>query len=227
MSYPKIHDGLFSLQMQEPHIGELEDMEMKVLVVGATGTIGKAVADKLSASHNVIRAGYRDGDYQVDLGSKSSIKALFESVGAVDAVVSTAGVAGFAPFSELDDDAYELALTNKLMGQVNLVRIGQDYVTDGGSFTLTAGILSRQPIPGSVATSMANGALESFVRAAALEIERGLRVNAVSPVFVKETMEMMGMDPTPGLSAADTANAYVAAVDGDHSGETLDAPDYA
>lgn len=199
---------------------------MRVLVIGATGTIGKAVADRLSQSHDVVRAGYSGGDYQVDLGSKPSIETLFNNVGSVDAVVSTAGVADFAPFEKLDDDAFGLALSNKLMGQVNLVRVGQRHIADGGSFTLTAGILARQPIPGTVAISMANGALESFSRAAALELDRGLRVNTVSPAFVKETMEMMGMDPSPGISTADTANAYVAAVDGDMSGQTLDAPDY-
>ena len=199
---------------------------MKVLLVGATGTIGKAVTERLSAKHEVIRAGYTDGDYQVDLGSKSSIGSLFDQVGSVDAVVSTAGLADFGPFKDLDDKAFELAFNNKLMGQINLVRVGRDHVKDGGSITLTAGILSRQPIPGSVAISMANGALESFAKAAALELERGLRVNVVSPVFVKETMEAMGMDPTPGLSAADTARAYEAAVDGDLNGATLDAPDY-
>jgi NAD(P)-dependent dehydrogenase (short-subunit alcohol dehydrogenase family) len=199
---------------------------MRVLIVGATGTIGKAVADPLSKNHEVIRAGFRAGDYRVDLGSKASIEALYKSVGKVDAVVSTAGAASFAPFAELDDDGYDLALSNKLMGQINLVRLGRDRVRDGGSFTLTAGVLSRQPIPGSVAVSLANGALESFAKAAALELDRGLRVNVVSPAFVKETMEMMGMDPSPGVSAADTAKAYQAAVEGDSTGATLDVPDY-
>lgn len=200
---------------------------MKILIVGATGLIGKAVADRLSPKHEIIRAGYREGDVKVDLGSKASIEAMFTAVGNVDAVVCTAGVAGFAPFNDLDDAAYDLALKNKLMGQVNLVRVGQAHVNDGGSFTLTAGILSREPMPGSVVISIANGALESFARAAALELNRDLRVNTVSPVFVKETMEMMGMDPTSGLSAADTANAYEAAVEGEQNGATLDAPDYA
>ena len=199
---------------------------MKVLIIGATGTIGRAVADRLGQSHEVIRVGHRDGDDQVDLGSKASIEALFARVGTVDAVVSTAGAADFAPFEKLDDAAFDLALNNKLMGQVNLVRVGKDHVSDGGSFTLTAGILSRQPIPGSVVISMANGALESFARAAALELAGGLRVNVVSPAFVKETMEMMGMDSTGGITASDTAKAYVAAVEGDKNGATLDASDY-
>jgi len=199
---------------------------MKILVVGATGTIGAAVAERLSADHQVIRAGYRDGDHKVDLGSKASIEALFNSTGPVDAIVSTAGVANFAPLNDLDDAAFDLALTNKLMGQINLVRVGKDHLTDNGSVTLTAGILARQPIPGSVAISMANGALESFAKAAAMELDRGLRVNVVSPAFVKETMELMGMDPTPGISAADTAKAYQAAVEGTMSGATLDTPDF-
>ncbi|MES0810839.1 short chain dehydrogenase [Roseibium sp. SCPC15] len=200
---------------------------MKILIVGATGTIGKAVATALSSQHEVISAGFSDGDVKVDLGSKASIEAMFKSVGQVDAVISTAGLAGFAPFNELDDAAYDLALSNKLMGQVNLVRLGRNHVSDGGSFTLTAGILSRNPMPGSVVISMANGALESFARSAALELDRGHRVNTVSPVFVKETMEMMGMDSSTGLSAADTAKAYIAAVEGGMTGQTLDAPDYA
>lgn len=205
---------------------ELETKPMKILIVGATGTIGKAVADRLSTNHEIVRAGFRDGDFKVDLGSNASIEALFNKIGTVDAVISTAGAANFAPFNELDDAAFKLALSNKLMGQVNLVRLGRDHVSDGGSFTLTAGVLSRQPIPGSVAVSMANGALESFSKAAALELDRGLRVNVVSPVFVKETMQMMGMDPTPGVSAANTAKAYQVAVEGDSNGATLDVPDY-
>lgn len=200
---------------------------MKILIVGATGTIGKAVATALSSHHEVISAGFSDGDVKVDLGSRSSIEAMFKSVGQVDAVISTAGLAGFASFNELDDAAYDLALSNKLMGQVNLVRLGRNHVSDGGSFTLTAGILSRNPMPGSVVISMANGALVSFARSAALELGRGHRVNTVSPVFVKETMEMMGMDSSTGLSAADTAKAYIAAVEGGMTGQTLDAPDYA
>jgi NAD(P)-dependent dehydrogenase (short-subunit alcohol dehydrogenase family) len=204
---------------------------MKILLVGATGLIGQAVAERLSKKHEIIRVGYRDGEYQVDLGSKESIKKLFSNIakdkGAIDAVVCTAGAAGFAPFNELDDDAYELALNNKLMGQVNLVRFGKSLVSDGGSFTLTSGILSREPMHGSVVISMANAALESFSKAVALETGESLRVNTVSPVFVKETMQMMGMDSALGLSAADTAKAYQAAVEGEFNGATLDAPAFA
>ena len=112
------------------------------------------------------------------------------------------------------------------MGQVNLVRIGRHYLRKGGSITLTSGVLAQQPMPGSASISMVNGALEAFVKAAALELGEQLRVNAVSPQFVKETMEMMGMDSQYGISAADTAKAYRQAVEGAHNGETLAVADY-
>lgn len=195
---------------------------MKVLVIGATGTIGKRVSTLLEEQgHEVIRTAHRSGDHTVDLGSKDSIRSLFESIGGVDAVVSTAGAANFGPLDELSDDDFRLALDNKLMGQVNLVRVGSAYLRDGGSITLTSGVLAQEPMPGSAAVSMANGALESFVRAAALELGSRPRVNVVSPAFVKETMETMGMDSTDGISAADTAKAYLEAVEGSRDGDTI------
>lgn len=194
---------------------------MKILLIGATGTIGKAVAQRLSAQHEVIKAGFSSGDVQVNLEDIHSIKTMFEHVGQVDAVISTAGQASFAPFVALSDDDYQLALNNKLMGQVNLLRIGQSYIHAGGSITLTSGVLSRQPMPGSAAISMVNGALESFVKAAALELEH-IRINVVAPAFVKETMAMMGMDTEHGISAADTALVYEKALTGTMNGQTLD-----
>jgi NAD(P)-dependent dehydrogenase (short-subunit alcohol dehydrogenase family) len=199
---------------------------MKILLIGATGTIGKSVKDLLQAKqHEVLGAAYRGGSYQVDLGSKSSIQALFDSIGKVDAVISVAGLANFAEFSTLSDEDFQLALDNKLMGQVNLVRLGAEYLNKNGSITLTSGVLARQPIPGSTVVAMANGALDAFARAASLEIE-SYRLNTVAPVFVKETMEMMGMDSSQGVSAADTAKAYLAAVEGDYHGQTLDVTDF-
>lgn len=199
---------------------------MKILLVGASGTIGKAVEQALSQDHTIIGANYSGGDVQVDLGSPESIQAMFATVGPIDAIISTAGVASFGALKGLNDADYELALQNKLMGQINLIRYGQAWVNAGGSITLTSGILSREPMPGSAVISMANGALESYTKAAALEIET-LRVNVVAPVFVKETMAMMGMDTEAGLSAADTAKAYVNAATGEMNGQTLDAPEFA
>jgi NAD(P)-dependent dehydrogenase (short-subunit alcohol dehydrogenase family) len=200
---------------------------MKILVIGATGTIGKEVVKALEQSnHEVISAGYKNGDVTVDLGSKDSIGTMFQQVGQVDAVISTAGVAGFAALEKLSDADFELALSNKLMGQVNLVRLGIAHVSKGGSITLTSGMLAHNPIPGSVAVSMVNGGLESFVKAAALELGNKVLVNVVSPIFVKETMEMMGMDSAQGLSATDTAKGYVAAIRTDQSGQVFDVTDF-
>jgi NAD(P)-dependent dehydrogenase (short-subunit alcohol dehydrogenase family) len=200
---------------------------MKILVIGATGTIGKEVVEALQQSkHELVSAGYKNGDVTVDLGSKDSIGTMFQQVGQVDAIICTAGVANFAALEELGDADFELALNNKLMGQVNLVRLGIAYVSKGGSITLTSGMLAHNPIPGSAAVSMVNGGLESFVKAAAMELGTKVRVNAVSPIFVKETMEMMGMDSALGLSAADTAKAYVAAIQTDQSGQVLNVTDF-
>jgi NAD(P)-dependent dehydrogenase (short-subunit alcohol dehydrogenase family) len=198
---------------------------MKILLVGASGTIGQAVEENIKAHHEVVSANYANGDVKVDLGNPDSIRNMFEVVGHVDAVISTAGVAAFAGFDDLTDKDYQTALNNKLMGQINLLRLGKPFINEGGSITLTSGVLSREPMHGSSVISMANGALESFVKAAALEISN-FRVNVVAPVFVKETMAMMGMDTESGLSANDTAKAYMAAVTGTMHGQTLDAPDY-
>ncbi|WP_394147271.1 short chain dehydrogenase [Shewanella atlantica] len=198
---------------------------MKILIIGASGTIGKAVYERLSGDNELITANYKDGDVTVDLGDKESIKKMFEQVGRVDALVSAAGLANFVPLEAHSDQDFELALNNKLMGQVNLLRIGRDHISQGGSITLTSGVLSRQPMPGSASISMANGALESFVKAAALEFDQ-LRLNVIAPAFVKETMVMMGMDPEWGISAADTAKVYELAVKGEMHGQTLDVAEH-
>jgi NAD(P)-dependent dehydrogenase (short-subunit alcohol dehydrogenase family) len=147
---------------------------------------------------------------------------MFDGIRGVDAVICCAGNAVFKPFVDLGDTDYEIGLRSKLMGQVSLARIAKDHLNDGGSITLTSGILAMQPMPGSASVSMVNAGLEGFVRAAALEIPRNVRINAVSPPWVKETMITLGMDPTRGLTARDVAKAYVAAVEGAQHGQILD-----
>lgn len=196
---------------------------MKIIVVGATGTIGAAVADALAARHQVVRVGNRGGEHTVDIASADSIDRLLSAVGEFDALVSCAGQARFGPLAELPDDAFQFSLGNKLMGQVNLVRRGIKSVRDGGSFTLTSGVLSREPMPGSAAISIVNAGVEAFAGAAALEVPRGVRVNVVSPPWVSETLAAMGRDPSGGMPAAAVARAYVAAVEGQMNGQTLDA----
>lgn len=142
---------------------------MKILLIGSTGTIGSAVKDILSTSgHDVISASYSSAEQRVDLSDKASIASLFERVGKVDAIVCAAGQAKFGGLSALSDDDFKLGLDSKFMGQVNLVRLGMSYLNDGGSITLTSGVLAQSPMPGSAAVSSVNAAVEGFARAATI-----------------------------------------------------------
>ncbi|HEX8671356.1 MAG TPA: short chain dehydrogenase [Longimicrobium sp.] len=199
---------------------------MRVMVVGATGIIGSAVVDALGG-HEVIRVGSSSGDVRADISRPESIRELFAGVGQVDAVVSCAGSARFNPLAELSDDDFAFSMANKLMGQVNLVRLGMEHVRDGGSITLTSGILSQVPMPGSAAISMVNAGVEAFARAAALEAPRGIRVNTVSPPWVSETLVQMGRDPSGGLPAATVAKAYLSSIQDEVNGTVIDARRFA
>ena len=200
---------------------------MRIIVVGATGTIGKSVAKLLIAEHNVVKVASRSGDYRADITSRDSIAQLFKEIGPFDALVCAAGIARFAPLTELSDEDFQLGLNSKLMGQVNLVRAGLSQINDHGSFTLTSGVLSQQPMPGSSSISMINAGIEGFVRAAALEMPRGIRINAVSPPWVKETLEALGMDTSIGMPAERVAQAYRSSISGSRSGLVINARDFA
>ena len=195
---------------------------MKIIVVGATGTIGKEVVSLLEADHEIVKVAHRSGDLKVDISSTESVDNMFNDIGSFDALVSTAGLAKFGGLDELTAEDYLLGLTNKLMGQVKLFMIGRGYINKNGSFTLTSGVLSQEPMKGSASISMVNAGIEGFVRAAALELDDGIRINVVSPVFVKETMEAMGMDSTHGMPAAKVALAYRESVQSLRNGEILD-----
>lgn len=193
---------------------------MRVLIAGASGTIGRAVKEELEQRHEVITAGRTSGDVRLDITDTDSIRAAFAEAGPLDAVVSTTGTVRFAPFAELDSAGYEIGLRDKLMGQVNLVLIGRDSILDGGSFTLTTGALDRDPIIAGSSASMVNGAINAFVMAAAIEMPRGQRINAVSPGVIEEAMEayapyFRGFEPVP---AARAALAYSKSVEGARTG---------
>ncbi|HZZ95151.1 MAG TPA: short chain dehydrogenase [Usitatibacter sp.] len=194
---------------------------MRILVVGASGTIGRAVADALSKSNEVIRASSKTSPTKVDIANPNSIHGMYRALGRVDHVVCCAGNAKFAPLDQLTEDDFEFCLHHKLMGQVNLIRLGFDHVNDGGSFTVTSGILSHTPMQGGAAISLVNAGLEGFVRGAALEAPRGIRVNAVSPPWVTETLIAFKMDPSAGVPAAQVAKTYVKAVEGEDTGQTF------
>jgi NAD(P)-dependent dehydrogenase (short-subunit alcohol dehydrogenase family) len=195
---------------------------MRILVVGASGVIGSAISDALNGRHEVVRASRSKSPISVNVDDLASIRAMYDTVGRVDAVISAAGSAAFKPLEALTDADYAASLTSKLMGQVNLVRCGQPYLTDGGTFLVTSGTLSRRPMHGGAAISLANAAIEGWVRAAALELPRGLKVRCVSPGWVRETLVQMGRDGDAGVPAADVAQVYVRALSTGLNGAIID-----
>ena len=160
----------------------------KILIVGATGTIGKAVVKELSKRHEIINAARHGCDVTVDITHLPSIEAMYQKVGKIDAVISASGKAHFGKLTELTEEQCDIGLKNKLMGQINLVLKGIDYLNDGGSFTLISGILNRDPIRLGACPAMVNGALDGFVKAAALEMPRGIRINVISPTVLADSM---------------------------------------
>lgn len=196
---------------------------MRILIVGAAGTIGRAVCAELGPRHEVISAGRTSGDVRLDLTDPASVRSAYEEAGELDAVVSAAGSVKFAPFEEMQAPDYDVGLRDKLMGQVGLVLIGRDFVADGGSFTLTTGVLDSDPIRQGTSASMVNGALHAFVRAAAIEMPRGQRINVVSPGVIEESMDayapfFRGFEPVP---AARAALAYAKSVEGARTGQVF------
>ncbi|HTX59718.1 MAG TPA: short chain dehydrogenase [Verrucomicrobiae bacterium] len=197
---------------------------MKILIVGANGTIGKAVAAELSQRHEIVTAGRSSGDFQVDIADLESVRALFARTGKLDAVACAAGNVHFGPLESMTPEQFDLGLRDKLMGQVNLVVAGRDAVAAGGSFTLISGILANDPIRFGASASMVNGAIESFVRAAAIEVAQ--RVNAVSPTLLEESAEaygpyFRGFEP---VSARRVALAYSRSVEGAQTGQIYRVP---
>lgn len=198
---------------------------MKIIIVGGTGTIGRAVVAELAKRrHDIIVAGTRRGNVLVDITDLDSIKKMYESVGNFDALISTTGKAHFGNMQEMTAEQYMIGLNNKLMGQVNLVLAGLPFINDAGSFTLTSGILSSNPIRFGSSASMVNGALDSFVISAAVEMPRSVRINVVSPTVLQESMEkygnyFIGFEPTP---AARVALAYAKSVEGAQTGQVYE-----
>jgi NAD(P)-dependent dehydrogenase (short-subunit alcohol dehydrogenase family) len=192
----------------------------KVVVIGATGTLGRAVVAELKARHEVIEVGATRGAYQVDSTNPASIEKLFAQTGKVDAIVTTIGKVHFGPLPDMTVDQFWVGLRDKLMGQINVVLLAQQYLTDGGSFTLTSGILADEPIREGASATSVNLALEGFVRGAAIELPRGIRINLVSPTVLEESMEayapyFRGFEP---VSAARAALAYSRSVEGAQTG---------
>ncbi|WP_324043783.1 short chain dehydrogenase [Aeromonas dhakensis] len=196
---------------------------MKIVIVGASGTIGSAVSDLLAKDHQIIRVGHSQGDARVDMRDPASIRGLFAKLGQFDALVVASGSAAFNALTEMTDEEWQLGIQSKLMGQINLTRAAIPHLNDKGSITLISGILSEEPINWGASVTTINGAVEHFVKAAACELPRGLRINVVSPTVLTESMEKYA-DIFPGfvpVPAARVAQAYQRSVLGVQTGQVF------
>lgn len=162
---------------------------MRILVVGGNGTVGQAAVNHLRQRHEVLTAGRTSGDVLVNVTEEASVKAMFEKLKTVDAVVACTGHSYFGPVATMTPTQFLDGVKDKVMGQINLVLLGLQYVSDGGSFTLTSGILSRDPVRQGSNAAATDGALDAFVIGAAIEMPRGLRINAVSPGLLADAAQ--------------------------------------
>lgn len=196
---------------------------MKILVVGGNGTIGKSLVSHFKKDNEIIIAGRTSGDFLVDITDSTSIKSMFEKVGKLDAIICTAGEAKWDNFSDLTEEDYYIGFKSKLMGQVNLVRIGQNYLNDSGSITLTTGILADYPEIKTASAAMVNGAIHSFVKAVALELENKIRINVVSTSLVQDAYEKY-KDYFPNgkiIPMTRVAKAYAQSIKGKDHGQII------
>ncbi|WP_298755141.1 short chain dehydrogenase [uncultured Psychroserpens sp.] len=196
---------------------------MKILIIGGHGTIGKKVSERLAQKHEVLIAGRTSGDVTVDFSDSESIKTMFESVGQLDAIVAIAGEAKWNKLDNLSEDDFYIGIKSKMMGQVNVVRIGKDYLNSNGSITLSTGILADDPVDMTTSAAMVNGAINSFVKAVALELDQGKRINVVCSDLVEDSFEKYkdyfpGNTPVPMYKIVD---GYVKSIEGKITGRIL------
>ncbi|MEM7179476.1 MAG: short chain dehydrogenase [Spirochaetota bacterium] len=191
----------------------------RIVLIGATGTIGRAVNEAFKAKGHEVNPFSRSTSPAIDLMNSDSIEQAFVQTGPVDAIVCTTGGAHFGSLQTSPEETFKLGLENKLMGQIRLARIGLKYLKPNGVIVLTSGLLAHYPGPGTSPVAMANAALETFVRAASLEFNDH-RIVAVSPPMVKETAIALGKNIESATPATDVASAYIVAVEGSDSGKT-------
>nr|WP_295921761.1 short chain dehydrogenase [uncultured Dyadobacter sp.] len=160
---------------------------MKIIIVGASGTMGRHLVNAFGGEHEIVQASLRSGDVQVDIANPESIENMYKLIGGFDALICTAGPTYVGPWERLGDKAFRKGVDGKMMGQINLVLIGQHHISPNGSFTLITGALTHEPQRNFANASAANGAVEGFVRAAAIELQNGVRINAVSPTVIEDS----------------------------------------
>ncbi len=191
---------------------------MKIIIIGASGRIGKEVDKALSGSHDIVRVGVRSGDVQCDYTIPESVRDMFEKIGQFDSLICVAGGdSTFKPFTDLDDEDYKYGFERKFLGQIRFLKIGEGFVRDKGSFVFTSDFLSQYPNPASIATGPLNAAVDTFVKNTASLLPRGIRINVVSLAPVVEP----GQEGQGLVTAAETAKLYVEAVEGNITGQVL------
>ena len=194
---------------------------MKIVLIGANGTIGELIQKALDgAGHEIVKVGHKAGDFRVEIENRESVRKLYHDIGSFDAVAIAAGQVAFAPLSDLNTEKWQFSFGSKLLGQINLVQEAIPFIREKGSFTLVSGILNDDPIFAGIAGATVSGALEAFVRAAAIELPKGLRINVVSPTMLKESEAQfarffVGMIPVEGWKVG---QAYKRAILGAHTG---------
>lgn len=199
---------------------------MKIVVIGGPGVVGTGIVNLLKKEHEVISVGKSRGDYQADLLQPDTIENLFETIGTVDGIISTIGDGTMAPLIELEAKNFLAAFNSKLVANINLLQAAKRHLNTEGFILFTSGIASMEPIPGSATLSVACAAIEAVVRSSAIENTNGIRINAVSPTMIKETMELFGMDSSTGISSANTALVFKHLIDSKASGVIADVREY-
>jgi NAD(P)-dependent dehydrogenase (short-subunit alcohol dehydrogenase family) len=196
---------------------------MKIVIVGASGTIGKKVTEAVRGENEIITAGSKSGDVQVDITSTESIEAFYKQVGNFDALISVTGNGYMGPFKSMTAKDFNVGLQSKLLGQINLVLVGQHYVNPKGSFTLTSGILAQDPVISASNLSTINAGINSFAKAASIELENGVRINAVSAGVVEDSPDYFPYFPGHIPVAMDkVTNAYYKSVFGPLTGQVFE-----
>ncbi len=195
---------------------------MKLLIVGANGTIGTAVVEEMKDTAEIIQASRNHSDTKVDITSIESIKQMFEQVGEIDALVSTVGTSHFGPLVELTPELNDIGVQSKLLGQINLVLLGMNYIRNNGSITLTTGVLMDDPVVGAASAAMANGGVHAFVKSAAIEMPKGIRINSVSPNVLNESLNKYGQlfEGFQSVPAKRVALAYRKSILGAQTGQS-------
>jgi len=196
---------------------------MKIILVGANGAVGQTAVNAFGNRHEIIAVGRTSGDIQIDIEDLGSVRSMYKQVGKVDAVVSAVGHGHFGAVADMSSEQFMKGINHKVLPQVNLVLLGIEQMNDGGSFTLTSGILNRDPISGGSCAAAANGAIDGFVTAAAVDMPRGIRINAVSPGLLQVSVDRYegffpGHEP---VSSERVGLAFCKSVEGAITGQVI------